>query len=404
MTPNSLSSSPKSDNAVAAGAAGALNAGSETHRHPQRLPWVLTGRVIADASIHEVPISVIPFTVGRHPDNLLCLANSTVSGRHAELLLIDGELYLRDLQSTNGTLLNGLRVHDPARPRSGDTIHFGTAMYTIVNRSTLAPEATVAADIADEALAQLQFDRLLHEPELTPFFQPVVRLATEEHVGYEVLARSRLVGLEFPATMFRIAAERGEEGALSRLARQRGVSLGQVLDPRMQLYLNAHPAELKGAELFDSLERLREEFPQVPLVLEIHEASVTSSQRLRQVRDLVNRLGILLAYDDFGAGQARLMELAEVPPDILKFDMTLIQGIAGASTQRRALVSSLIQIVRELQVAPLAEGIETREDAAVCRELGFELGQGYLYGRASPAKTWVAMAAASASRARQNEL
>ena len=184
------------------------------------------------------------------------------------------------------------------------------------------------------------------------------------------------------------AAERGDEAALSRLSRHLGVRIGRELNPQMQLYLNVHPAEFQGPDLFESLQRLREEFPQVPLVLEMHESSVTSRPFLRQVREFLTKFQIRLAYDDFGAGQARLMELVEVPPDVLKFDMSLIQGIAAASSQRRNMLASLVQIVRALHVTALAEGIETAEDAAVCRDLGFELAQGYLFGRASPAKSW----------------
>ena len=98
---------------------------------------------------------------------------------------------------------------------------------------------------------------------------------------------------------------------------------------------------------------------------------------------------IAFAYDDFGAGQARLLELADVPPDVIKFDMSLVQGIAEASDQRCRTVRSLVKIVRSLGVTPLAEGVETPEDATACREIGFELTQGYWFGRPAPATNWL---------------
>ena len=65
-----------------------------------------------------------------------------------------------------------------------------------------------------------------------------------------------------------------------------------------------------------------------------------------------------LAYDDFGAGQARLVELVEIRPDYLKFDMKLVQNIASASLERQRMLASLVKMVHELGITPLAEGIE----------------------------------------------
>ncbi|MCH7994122.1 MAG: EAL domain-containing protein [Planctomycetes bacterium] len=153
----------------------------------------------------------------------------------------------------------------------------------------------------------------------------------------------------------------------------------------MPIYLNTHPLELETSELIDSLRELRAGCPDLSIVLEIHESGVTSTRYLLELRETLNELGMQLAYDDFGAGQARLMELVEVPPDVLKFDIKLIQGLSTASPQRLTTVGSLVQIVRDLGVVPLAEGVETEEEAAVCRELGFDLAQGFLYGRPAPA-------------------
>ena len=63
------------------------------------------------------------------------------------------------------------------------------------------------------------------------------------------------------------------------------------------------------------------------MVLEVHEGVVTDLPTMHWLRDQLNDLGVGLAYDDFGAGQSRLTELAEVPPDFIKLDMSLIRGI-----------------------------------------------------------------------------
>ena len=91
-------------------------------------------------------------------------------------------------------------------------------------------------------------------------------------------------------------------------------------------------------------------------------------------------LDIGLAYDDFGTGQARLLELAEVPPDYLKFAMDFIRGIDQAPPSKRRLLSALVAVARDLEAQPIAEGIETEAEAEVCVAVGFTLAQGYYYG------------------------
>ena len=71
-------------------------------------------------------------------------------------------------------------------------------------------------------------------------------------------------------------------------------------------------------------------------------------------------------------------------PHYLKFDRTLLQNINQASSQRQQMLAHLIRIVNELGVTSLAEGIETAEEAEVCKDMGCMLAQGYHFGKPSP--------------------
>ena len=91
-----------------------------------------------------------------------------------------------------------------------------------------------------------------------------------------------------------------------------------------------------------------------------------------------------LAFDDFGVGRARLVELSEVRPDYLKFDMKLTKNLEMAPPSRQELVALFANMVNNLGIKTLAEGVETRECHEILVEMGFELGQGFYYGRPSP--------------------
>lgn len=353
--------------------------------------WILMRQSVESSSSQRVAVGGAVFLVGRNAQCQLSISDPTVSGRHAELVQVESGLFIRDLNSTNGTLLNGRKIQNLTGLRAGDVLHFGKVMYTLLKATPESPTATVTADASSDALAQLQFDKLLKRPALIPYFQPIVRLNDHSRIGYEVLSRSSLVGLETPAKMFRVAAQRTSETALSVVCRSEGLRVGQVLDPQMRFYVNTHPVELKSVELFDSLAQLRIENPVAGIVLEIHESAVPSIAFLRDLRGVLDSLSMELAYDDFGAGQARLKELFDVPPDVLKFDVQLIRGLPTASKQQRSTIQSLLRIVLDLNVIPLAEGVESAEEAACCCELGFELAQGFYFGRAEAASHWAAI-------------
>jgi EAL domain-containing protein (putative c-di-GMP-specific phosphodiesterase class I) len=198
-------------------------------------------------------------------------------------------------------------------------------------------------------------------------------------------ARSTLDGLETPNLMFTAASSLNQETELSELLRTSGVKVSQAGNIPGNLFLNTHPKEVVTPRLIRSICELRDKFPSQLITIEIHEASVTDRIGMQHLRAVLTELNIQLAYDDFGAGQARLDELAEVPPDYLKFDIKLIRDINLASPCRRDLIESLVQMVRKMGIIPLAEGVETGAEAACCRDLGFTLAQGYWFGHPTPA-------------------
>ena len=91
-------------------------------------------------------------------------------------------------------------------------------------------------------------------------------------------------------------------------------------------------------------------------------------------------MGFKTAIDDFGAGFAGLGLLSKFQPDIVKLDMALIRGI-DIDRVKRVIVSNTLNMLRDLGVEPVCEGVETLGEYAVLRDLGVSLMQGYLLGR-----------------------
>ena len=240
-------------------------------------------------------------------------------------------------------------------------------------------------EVHDQAFALVQLDRIISERAIVPHYQPIVNLANEEPIGYEVLARSNLVGMHGARDMFEAAVCLDVEVELSRMFRWEGIRTTASLANPPHLFVNTHPKELVEPGLEQSIRAVREVSPDQPITLEIHEAAVTDPASLKDLRSELNDLDIRLAFDDFGAGQTRLVELIEVRPDYLKFDMSLIRDIHLASAERQEMLGTLVRMVNNLGVLPLAEGIECVDEHTTCLQLGFQLAQGFLYGRPAPA-------------------
>ena len=148
--------------------------------------------------------------------------------------------------------------------------------------------------------------------------------------------------------------------------------------------MNTHPKELDRSELYDSLVTLREAAPEQAITLEIHEGVSTNRGMMRELCAFLKDYEIKLAFDDFGVGRARLVELSEVRPDYLKFDMKLTKNIETAPASRQELVALFANMVNNLGIKTLAEGVETRECHEILVQMGFQLGQGFYYGRPCP--------------------
>jgi EAL domain-containing protein (putative c-di-GMP-specific phosphodiesterase class I) len=346
-----------------------------------------------------IGIDADSFVIGRRPGVSLQLASQRVSGRHAEILKIGGHLFIRDLGSTNGTFVNRRRVRQPTPIVSGDHIEIADVEFRIEQR--VPPSATTAAllpslkktahaiDSLESDWTMSQFDRLLKEKAVIPHYQPIIQLNDHGRLGYEALARSGMVGLEHPAVMFQTAQLVNRQVELSMVCRSRALEIARDFPMGSRVFVNTHPHECLEIDVLPSLLRLRDQCPTVQIVVEIHEGTVQQPETIQTFADALRDNGIELAYDDFGAGQARLLELVKTPPDYLKFDACLIRGIDRANSNQWKMLKMLVDIARDIPTITLAEGIETQEEAEACRDLGFELGQGFLFGRPQALERWL---------------
>lgn len=356
--------------------------------------WVLEGCLSEQDPLSRIQVNNSPFRIGRSPGMDLSLKSRLVSKSHA-LLIIGGEdLFVRDLNSTNGTFVNGKRIAGDSPLGDRDLLQFADTEFRLERVAVDWGGRTSATGFGSESWVLSNFDELIRSGGVFAVFQPIVSLQTAHTLGYEALARSNIPGVATAAEMFSLAARLHAEARLSHQCRIRAGEAARLLPHHPKIFVNTCSVETADGGLLGSLSQLREAFPEVRFAVEVNEKTATDPGGLAEFSRGLRDLEIDLAFDDFGAGQSRLRDLMGVAPRYVKFDASLVRDLHLVSQRERSFVQTLVQMVRALGIQAVAEGIECHACALACQEVGFCLGQGNYFGRPSPADAWQPHAAA----------
>jgi diguanylate cyclase (GGDEF)-like protein/PAS domain S-box-containing protein len=233
--------------------------------------------------------------------------------------------------------------------------------------------------------------RAIEHEEFVVLYQPTVELSTGRIVGVEALVRwdHPERGLLLPEVFIPLAEETGLIQPLGRWVLEHACRQTQrwhadhVGEPSLAVAVNLSAPQLQQAGIVDEVMRAVRESRLDPrtLIIEITESVLMDNveatiARLSELR----KLGIRLAIDDFGTGYSSLDHLRRFPIDILKMDRSFVSGI-GNGPEDDAFARAIINLGRTLRLEIIAEGIEEHEQLACLREMGCDLGQGFLFAQ-----------------------
>jgi len=145
--------------------------------------------------------------------------------------------------------------------------------------------------------------------------------------------------------------------------------------------VNLSPRQLNQGDIVGDVRRAIRDSGVDPssLVLEITESLMMADADLaiRRLEEMKG-LGVRLAMDDFGTGYSSLSYLSKFPVDILKMDRSFLEAESDADS---GLAAAVVALGATLDMQVVAEGIEMTTQMSALRELGCELGQGFLFAR-----------------------
>jgi EAL domain-containing protein (putative c-di-GMP-specific phosphodiesterase class I)/AmiR/NasT family two-component response regulator len=210
-------------------------------------------------------------------------------------------------------------------------------------------------------------------------YQPIVSVAERRIVAYEALVRPRDPALPDPLALIQAAEQLGRVQQMGRRLRDMvaGLMVTDVDGP--DIFVNLHGLDLGDDALLAPDALLTTVAPRV--VLEITERAsldeiVDLESRIRRLREL----GFRIALDDLGAGYSGLTLFAQLQPEIVKIDMSLVRNIDRAPIKRR-LVRSMIDLCSDMSMRVVCEGVETAAERDTLLELGADLIQGFFFAR-----------------------
>ncbi|HUF49937.1 MAG TPA: EAL domain-containing protein [Longimicrobiales bacterium] len=211
-------------------------------------------------------------------------------------------------------------------------------------------------------------------------YHPIIITATEEVYGFEALARGVRRELRSPEVLFEVAEEANMVWELSRLLRRRAVSgiIDELKDGQF-LFLNIDPHDFDDPT-FRNLdpEELGISDPS-RVVLEITErTAIKDYPRFQEYLKAFRARGFRFAVDDAGSGYAGLGSIANLEPDYIKLDISLIANI-DTNFLKQNLVETMVRFADGQGTQVIAEGVERREEFETVKQIGVHFTQGFLF-------------------------
>ncbi len=209
--------------------------------------------------------------------------------------------------------------------------------------------------------------------------QPVVSASARCVFAYEVLVRTREPTVPHAGAFFEAAEQLKRVRELDRRIREKCAEVLPTLPEGVMMLINVHPESLNDPYL------CAPESPLAPyaarIIFEITErSSLHSMEGAKEQVGRIRAAGYRIAVDDLGAGYAGLTSIALLQPEIVKLDMELVRDIDTSPT-RATLIAGMMALCRQLDIAVIAEGVETAAEVAKLRELECELLQGYYFAK-----------------------
>jgi len=348
--------------------------------------------VVADRLNHILPpkssvarlggdefVALVPYAGNQ--DTLVVLAQEIIESFRAPIPWSEGQV---EVSATIGIAVVGSEDHDAeAALHAADLAMYEGKREGRGNFRFFQEEMDINLRARLQAEADLR--KGIQHGEIAPHFQPIVKLPSEEVVGFEVLARwyHPTKGLILPDNFVPLAEETGMIGDLFYSILDQAAASAANWPPHLQLSVNIAPQQFRDHYLAERILGIltKNGFPPGRLEIEVTESSlITDLEAARSQIASLQSLGIKIALDDFGTGYSSLYHLKELKFDKIKIDKSYLTTLSQDSDEAK-FVDAIIKLGSSLSIETTAEGIESSSNLDWLSKQGCTFAQGYLFGR-----------------------
>lgn len=229
---------------------------------------------------------------------------------------------------------------------------------------------------------------ILERQSISSVYQPIVSLADGQIFGYEALTRGpKETEFGSPLALFGFAEERGMLYTLDRMAREKAISGCTELKHNERVFINI-PADVIHDPHFTPGQTLKllqaRGLSPHNVVFEITErSSIEDFTTAKKILQHYRSQGYQIAIDDAGAGYSSLQAIAELQPDYIKIDLSLILNIYK-DKMKEHILETFVTFAEKMNIRLIAEGIEHPDELFKLLQMGIHYGQGYLLARPAP--------------------
>lgn len=287
-------------------------------------------------------------------------------------------------------------------------LHMGTALLAESGSKNRPPEAGAAAvdkliymavkqsirearlhDVSKASSEVREFLAIMENQAISSVYQPIISFDDARIFGYEALTRGPAGSIfHSPVQLFQFAERENMLYMLDRLAREKAVSGCFNLQKSERVFINI-PAQVIHDPQFSPGQTLKllEARGLTPhnVVFEITErSSIEDFSTTKKLLQHYRSQGYQIAIDDAGAGYSSLQAIAELQPDFIKVDRSLIQDIHKDKIKENIL-ETFVSFAEKMNIHIIAEGIEKMEELMKLMQMGVHLGQGYLIAKPAAA-------------------
>lgn len=315
----------------------------------------------------------------------------------AILKSIDDEFHGTNNQSYNLVLCAGVYVVE----NSKETIHALTDRARYVHKTTKGkPVSNVAfydesmkKNVTHQKCIENRMHNALKNDEFLVYIQPKYELEGEQVAGGEALVRWQTadIGMIFPNDFIPLFEKNGfvtelDQRMFENVCKIIAGWIKNDLQP-VTISVNFSRIHLNNPLFVEGLCSIAKkyEIPTKYLEIELTETAVIDNETaLNDVIDKLHNAGFSISIDDFGSGYSSLGLLKNSPVDVVKLDSTFFTEY---NDKQRAdtVISSVINMVKKLNLYTVAEGVETLEHIKFLKELNCDIVQGYYYAKPMPA-------------------